>query len=98
MENGIKAVDSPTQRDIYYKFDKGTFEFMIPPYNPLVAGHARKVDETTLKCESNDGKRTFIFHFDGALKPSCLNYIEMYRMIRETWFHTIKKRRIIMRL
>lgn len=78
-KNGIKAVDSPTQRDIYYKFDKGTFEFMIPPYNPLVAGHARKIDETTLKCESNDGKRTFIFHFDGALKPSCLNYIEMYR-------------------
>ena len=55
------------------------FDFMIPPYNPLVTGHARKIDETTLKCESNDGKRTFIFHYDGALTPSCLNYIEMYR-------------------
>ena len=77
--NGIKAIDSPTQRDIYYKFDNGMFEFMIPPYNPLVTGHARKIDETTLKCESNDGKRTFIFHYDGALTPSCLNYIEMYR-------------------
>lgn len=77
--NGIKAIDSPTQRDIYYKFDNGMFEFMIPPYNPLVTGHVRKIDETTLKCESNDGKRTFIFHYDGALTPSCLNYIEMYR-------------------
>lgn len=77
--NGEKAIDSPTQRDIYYKFNKGTFEFMIPPYNPLVVGRVVKIDDSTLRCESNDGKRTFIFHFDGALKPSCLNYIEMYR-------------------
>lgn len=77
--NGEKAIDSPTQRDIYYKFDEGTFEFMIPPYNPLVVGRVVKIDDLTLRCESNDGKRTFIFHFDGTIKPSCLNYIEMYR-------------------
>lgn len=77
--NGEKAIDSPTQRDIYYKFNKGIFEFMIPPYNPLVIGRVVKQDESTLRCESNDGKRTFIFHYNGALKSSCLDYIEMYR-------------------
>ena len=77
--NGEKAIDSPTQRDIYYKFNKGTFEFMIPPYNPLVVGRVTKQDGATLRCESNDGRRTFVFHFNGALKPSCLDYIEMYR-------------------
>ena len=77
--NGEKTIDSPTQRDIYYKFSKGTFEFMIPPYNPLVVGRVTKQDESTLRCESNDGRRTFVFHFNGALKPSCLDYIEMYR-------------------
>lgn len=77
--NGEKAIDSPTQRDIYYKFNSGTFEFMIPPYNPLVVGRVIKLDESTLRCESNDGRRTFIFHFNGALNPSCLDCIEMYR-------------------
>jgi hypothetical protein len=76
---GIKSIDSPTQREIYYKFDKGNFEFMIPPYNPLVTGTVKKVDDSTLRCESNDGRRTFVFHYDGAIKPDLLNYIEMYR-------------------
>lgn len=77
--NGVKAIESPTQRDIYYKFNNRTFEFMIPPYNPLVVGRVIKLNESTLRCESNDGRRTFIFHFNGSLKPSCLDYIEMYR-------------------
>ena len=77
--NGVRVIDSPTQRDVYYKFDKGTFEFMIPPYNPLVIGRVVKQEGTTLRCESNDGKRTFVFHFIGSLKASCLDYIEMYR-------------------
>lgn len=77
--NGIKCIDSPTQREIYYKFKDGTFEFMIPPYNPLVVGTVETTDSTTIRCESNDGRRTFVFHFDGAIKPSLLDYIEMYR-------------------
>lgn len=52
MEKWRKTIDSPTQRDIYYKFSKGTFEFMIPPYNPLVVGRVTKQDESTLRCES----------------------------------------------
>ncbi len=76
---GVRVIDSPTQRDVYYKFDKGTFEFMIPPYNPLVTGQVVKQDGTTLRCESYDGKRTFVFHYIGSLKASCLDYIEMYR-------------------
>lgn len=77
--NGVKEIESPTQRDVYYKFDKDMFEFMIPPYNPLVVGRVVKRDELTLHCKSNDGKRTFVFHFDSVLKPSCLDFIEMYR-------------------
>ena len=77
--NGIKSIDSPTQRDVYYKFDGNNFEFMIPPYNPLVTGRIVEKAETTLRCESGDGRRTFVFHYNGTMKPECLNYIEMYR-------------------
>lgn len=77
--DGIKSCDSPTQREVYYKFSKNNFEFMIPPYNPLVTGTVYKVDDTTLRCESNDKRRTFIFHYDGTIKPELLNHIEMYR-------------------
>lgn len=77
--NGEKVIDSPTQRDIYYKFDRNLFEFMIPPYNPLVTGQVVKRDESTLRCESNDGRRSFVFHFHGALRAENLNYIEMFR-------------------
>ena len=34
---------------------------------------------TTLRCESGDGRRTFVFHYDDEIKPECLNYIEMFR-------------------
>lgn len=78
-KDGVKIIDSPTQRDVYYKFNKGNFEFMIPPYNPLVTGYVKKIDEYTLRCESNDRKRTFVFHFDGEIKHNSLLYIEMYR-------------------
>ena len=77
--NGVKTTDSPTQRDVYYKFNSGSFEFMIPPYNPLVTGQVVKKTDNTLHCESNDGKRTFVFHFNGSLKPECLDLIEMFR-------------------
>lgn len=89
-KNGEKVIDSPTLRDIYYKFNNGAFEIMIPPYNPLIIGHIIKIkqekigliikqEETTLRCESNDRRRTFIFHFNGGLTPEYLNYIVMYR-------------------
>ena len=77
--DGIKSIDSPTLRDVYYRFNNDTFEFMIPPYNPLVTGRVVKRTSSTLQCESNDGRRTFVFHFDGSIKPENLNYIEMYR-------------------
>ena len=77
--NGIKSIDSPTQRDVYYKFDGSNFEFMIPPYNPLVTGRIVEKTETTLRCKSGDGRRTFVFHYNGTIKPECLNYIEMFR-------------------
>ena len=52
---------------------------MIPPYNPLVTGRMAKVDNSTLRCKSSDGKRIFVFHYEGAIKPELLDYIEMYR-------------------
>lgn len=78
-KSGIKSIESPTQRDVYYKFDGNSFEFMIPPYNPLVTGRIVEKTATTLHCESGDGRRTFVFHYDGTIKPECLNYIEMFR-------------------
>lgn len=60
-----------------YRFN--TFEFMIPPYNPLVVGRVTQQTESTLRCDSSDGRRTFVFHYNGAKKASCLDYIEMYR-------------------
>lgn len=78
-KSGIKSIDSPTQRDIYYKFIGNNFEFMIPPYNPLVTGRIVEKTLTTLRCDSSDGRRTFVFHYDGAIKPECLNFIEMFR-------------------
>lgn len=78
-KKGIKIIDSPTQRDIQYKFDRNNFEFMIPPYNPLVTGRIVEKTTTTIRCESGDGRRTFVFHYDIAIKPECLNYIEMFR-------------------
>ena len=55
-KSGIKSIDSPTQRDVYYKFDGNNFEFMIPPYNPLVTGCIVEKTATTLRCESGDGR------------------------------------------
>lgn len=78
-KSGIKSIESPTQRDIYYKFSGNNFEFMIPPYNPLVTGRIVEKTVTTLRCDSSDGRRTFVFHYDGAIKPECLNFIEMFR-------------------
>lgn len=78
-KNGVKSIDSPTQRDIYYKIKGNYFELMIPPYNPLVIGRVLEKTVTTLRCESIDGRRTFVFHYDGAIMPEFLNYIEMFR-------------------
>lgn len=77
--DGEKMCDSPTHRDVYYKFDGNNFEFMIPPFNPLVAGRVQKIDNATLRCQSSDGKRTFVFHYDGSISPENLDYIEMHR-------------------
>ena len=78
-KSGVKSIESPTQRDIYYKFIGNNFELMIPPYNPLVTGRIVGQTATTLRCQSNDGRRTFVFHYDGAIKQEFLNYIEMFR-------------------
>lgn len=78
-KNGEAVMDSPTQRDIYYKYDEHSFELMIPPYNPLVVGRVKIIDSSTLRGDSKDGKRTFFFHFAGSINPSNLQYIDMYR-------------------
>lgn len=77
--NGEKQIDSPTQRDVYYKIDGSDFELMIPPYNPRVAGRVVSRSIDTIRCESNDHRRTFIFHYDGSISPQNLIIIEMYR-------------------
>lgn len=95
-KSGIKSIDSPTTRDIYYKFIGNNFEFMIPPYNPLVTGRIVEKTVTTLRCESSDGRRTFVFHYDGAIKPECLNYIEMFRNDKGdmvSYHRTLEKRK-----
>ena len=78
-KNKIKSCDSPTQRDVYYKIDNSTFELMIPPYNPLVSGRVVLKTENKVKCQSSDGKRTFVFHYQNSISPKDLYLIEMYR-------------------
>lgn len=77
--NGVKQIDSPTQRDVYYKIDGSDFELMIPPYNPRVAGKVVSRTADTVRCESNDRSRTFVFHYEGSVQPQNLTLIEMYR-------------------
>lgn len=76
---GKKCCDSPTQRDIYYKIKGDTFELMIPPFNPLITGRVVARSECRIQCQSNDNKRTFIFHYDGNISPSTLTLIYMFR-------------------
>ena len=78
-ENNVKSCDSPTQRDVYYKIEGNSFELMIPPYNPLVTGQIVSKTTNTIKCQSSDGKRTFIFHYNNSISPNNLYLIEMYR-------------------
>lgn len=75
----VKQVDSPTQRDVYYKIEGTSFELMIPPYNPLVTGKVVNKSENKIKCQSSDNKRTFVFHYNGENIPDNLEMIEMYR-------------------
>lgn len=77
--DGVKQIDSPTQRDVYYKIDGSDFELMIPPYNPRVAGKVVSSTADTVRCESNDHRRTFVFHYNGSIDPQNLIVIEMYR-------------------
>lgn len=77
-DNKIRS-DSPTQRDVYYKLNESNFELMIPPYNPLVTGLVVDRSHDTIKCQSKDDTRTFIFHFKGECEPKNLDFIEMYR-------------------
>lgn len=77
--NGIKQIDSPTQRDVYYKIDGSDFELMIPPYNPRVAGKVISRTTDTIRCESSDHCRTFVFHYNGSVHPQNLYMIEMHR-------------------
>lgn len=77
--DGVKQVDSPTQRDVYYKIEGTSFELMIPPYNPLVTGKVVDKSGKSIKCQSSDNKRTFVFHYDAGIAPNNLETIEMYR-------------------
>jgi len=74
-----KSVDSPTQRDVYYKISDTTFELMIPPYNPLVTGKVVSKTNDIIKCQSSDNTRTFVFHYKGSTTPDNLDFIEMFR-------------------
>ena len=78
-EGGVKSIDSPTQRDIYYKMNADKFELMIPPFNPLVHGIIISKTDTSIKCQSNDGKRTFIFKYKEKIVSENLLEIDMYR-------------------
>lgn len=75
----IKSIDSLTQRNVYYKLDNTKFELMIPPYNPLVCGRILSKTSISIKCQSNDGKRTFIFKYKKTIAPENLIEIDMYR-------------------
>lgn len=88
---GKKCCDSPTQRDIFYKMIGDTFELMIPPFNPLVTGRVVARSECRIKCQSNDNKRTFIFHYDGIISPDTLILIEMYRNDKDDMISYHKK-------
>jgi len=77
--NGVKSCDSPTKREVYYKIEESSFELMIPPYNPLVSGHIVSRTSDIIKCQSSDGKRTFLFHYKGSISAQNLVLIEMYR-------------------
>ncbi len=74
-KNGEQMADSPTQRDVYYKIEGNRFELMVPPYNPLVSGKVIYSSAEEIKCQSSDGKRTFVFHFIN----NRLETIDMYR-------------------
>lgn len=71
--------DSFTTREIYYKIKETSFELMIPPYNPLVAGNIVGRSENIIRCQSSDNKRTFVFHYNGEKTPDNLEKIEMHR-------------------
>ncbi|WP_175629375.1 hypothetical protein [Bacteroides acidifaciens] len=78
-KDGVKSIDSSTQRDIYYKMDDTKFELMIPPFNPLVQGIIISKTDTSIKCQSNDGKRIFIFKYKEKIVSENLLEIDMYR-------------------
>lgn len=67
-ENGVKKIDSPTQRDVNYKFDfeNNTFEILINPYNPLVTGKILSKTNEKIKCRSFDNTREFEFLLNGS--------------------------------
>lgn len=73
--DGVKRSESQSQRDVFYKIADGHFELRIPPYNPLVTGRVVSQSAYAIKCQSSDGKRTFVFHYvDGDIDS-----IDMYR-------------------
>ena len=71
--------ESPTQRDVYYKISDTTFELMIPPYNPLVTGKVIEKTDNSIKCQSSDNTRTFVFHYKGDTSHENLDFIEMFQ-------------------
>ena len=62
-QDNIKQTDSPTQRDINYKFsfENNTFEILINPYNPLVTGEILTRTSEKIICKSYDSTRRFEF-------------------------------------
>jgi hypothetical protein len=84
-ESGVKKIDSPTQRDINYKFDfdNNAFEILINPYNPLVTGKILSKTDDKVKCRSFDNTREFEFLLNsGQLYEVIMHRIDKGDMIK----------------
>jgi hypothetical protein len=51
---------------------------MIAPYNPLVIGKVVEKTENYIKCQSDDNKRTFVFHYKETVTLENIFLIEMF--------------------
>jgi len=74
-----KKSESPTERNVYYKFVETSFEISIPPSNPMVKGRITNKSMNEIICESFDNDREFVFCYNGTISPENLEMIKMYR-------------------
>lgn len=70
---------SPTERNVYYKFNENSFEVIIPPYNPMVKGRIIRRTINEIVCKSFDFNREFVFCYNETISPDNLEMIKMYR-------------------